>query len=247
MLASPTAAPPAVQCIGSIDEIECRAPVPVSRPFEIGMLDAHLKLARRTVRRHEQLFHAGQPFRSLYFVHTGFFKTTIVSRDGREKITGFRMRGELLGIDSLGMPVHGCDAVALDTSEVWEVPYARFLELGARLPELHDGLAAALASEIRRDWAWMLTVGSLNAEQRVVAFLLDLAQRQLAMRYSPRQLALRMTRAEIGNFLALTLETVTRALSRLDAVGLISVSKRDIHLNDLDALQAMLGEVRALH
>lgn len=223
------------------------ASVPVTLPFEIGTLNGELPLTRRQVHRHEHLFRAGQPFRSLYFVHTGFFKTSIVSSDGREKITGFRMRGELLGIDALGMPAYGCDAVALDTGEVWELPYSRFTAMGARLPELHDQLTSTMAGEIRRDWAWMLTLGTLNAEQRVVAFLLDLAQRQQALNYSPRHLMLRMTRAEIGNFLALTLETVTRVLSRLDAAGLIAVSKREIRLENMDALQAILGEPRTLH
>lgn len=223
------------------------ASVPATLPFEIGVLGKQLPLTRRPIHRHEHLFRAGQPFRSLYFVHTGFFKTTIVSSDGREKITGFRMRGELLGIDALGMPTYACDAVALDTGEVWELPYSRFNALGARLPELHDRLASTLAGEIRRDWAWMLTLGTLNAEQRVVAFLLDLAQRQQALNYSPRHLMLRMTRAEIGNFLALTLETVTRALSRLDGEGYIAVSKREIQINDMVALKALLGEPGTIH
>lgn len=223
------------------------ASMPMTSPFEIGTLNGELPLTRRQIHRHEHLFRAGQPFRSLYFVHTGFFKTSLVSSDGREKITGFRMRGELLGIDALGMAAYGCDAIALDTGEVWELPYSRFTALGARLPELHDRLTSTLAGEIRRDWAWMLTLGTLNAEQRVIAFLLDLAQRQQALNYSPRHLMLRMTRAEIGNFLALTLETVTRVLSRLDAAGLIAVSKREIRLENMDALQAVLSEPKTLH
>lgn len=245
MLTAATLSPPA--CTDQLAEQPRHAPVPAPLPFEIGLVGGHLPLTRRTVQRHEHLFRAGQPFRSLYFIHTGFLKTSIVSNDGREKITGFRMRGELLGLDALGMPNYGCDAVALDTCEVWELPYSHFTALGARLPELNDRLTTALAGEIRRDWAWMLTLGTLNAEQRVIAFLLDLSQRQQALKYSPRHLTLRMTRADIGNFLALTLETITRALSRLDAAGLITVSRKEIRLNDLAVLQAMLADPKTLH
>ena len=206
--------------------------------FGLEALFAGLPVQRRRLLHRQPLFRAGQPCRSLFLVHAGLFKTCVVSEDGREKITGFHLRGELLGIDSFDMPTHACDAFALDTSEAWELPLRVLRE---RFPELLPQVATSLSGEIRRDWGWMLAISSLNAEQRVVAFLLDLASRLEALGFSPRHLLLRMTRAELGNFLALQLETVTRALGKLAAWGLIVVEGREIRLLDASAMRRMLA------
>ena len=196
-----------------------------------------LPLVRRMVQARQVLIHSGQPLRALHFVHSGCFKVSIASPDGREKVTGFRMRGELLGLEALGTPQHASNVVALDVGEVWEIPLALLREPGNHADWLRDAVTAASAGEIRRDWQWMLSIGTLTAEQRVVAFLLDLAERQRALGYSAGQLVLRMTRAELGNFLSLQLETVTRALSSLAAGKYIDVSRRTIQILQLDALR----------
>jgi CRP/FNR family transcriptional regulator len=201
-----------------------------------------LSLRRRRIRAKEHVFRAGQPRQALYLIHAGFFKTSMVSEDGREKITGFRLRGDLLGMDAIDMPVYACDAVALDVGEVWELPCA---QLRDSVPDFQERLTAVLASEIRRDWGWMLTVGTLSAEQRVVSFLLDLSARMQVLGFSSRSLMLRMTRADLGNFLALQLETVTRALSHLQAMGLIAVDGRQIQIENPLGLRAMLGPQQA--
>ncbi|HTM70447.1 MAG TPA: helix-turn-helix domain-containing protein [Luteimonas sp.] len=211
---------------------------PVAPPFpdlarRLAQRVGELPLHRRAVRARQVLFHGGQPTGTLYLVHAGFFKTTVASADGREKITGFRLRGDLLGMESIGLATHACDAVALDTGEVWELPLE---QLQRHLPECLPEIAGLLASEIRRDWRWMLDTSSLNAEQRVAAFLLDLGERLQALGFSRHDLRLRMTRADLGNFLSLQLETVTRALSRLAASGLIDVDGREIRLADPAAL-----------
>ena len=196
-----------------------------------------LALPRRRLQRKQILFRAGQPCHSLFFVHAGFFKTCVLSEDGREKITGFHLRGDLLGIDSFDMPTHACDAVALDTGEVWELPLTMLRE---RNTDLLPVVTAVLASELRRDWRWMLALGTLNAEQRVATFLLDLAARFTALGFSARHVMLRMTRAELGSFLALQLETVTRALTRLACSGMIEVGGKEILIKNPTALRAML-------
>jgi CRP/FNR family transcriptional regulator, anaerobic regulatory protein len=203
-----------------------------------------LGLSRRLLHRKDHLFRAGQARHGLFLVRSGFFKTAIISEDGREKITGFHIRGDLIGLDALGTSTHSCDAVALDVGEVLELPCT---ELAAKLPQFQEQLTTALARAIRRDWEWMLATSTLNAEQRVITFLLDLAQRQRALGYSARELVLRMTRAELGNFLALQLETVTRALSSLDAQGLIKVDRREIRIVNADALATMIGGSRSYH
>jgi CRP/FNR family transcriptional regulator len=214
----------------------CTEPAQPHLPDLEALLQA-LPVQRRRLQRKQTLFRAGQPCHSLFLIHAGFFKTCVLSEDGREKITGFHLRGDLLGIDSYDMPTFACDAVALDTCEVWELPLSQ-LQAGA--PDLLPRITAALANEIRRDWRWMLALGTLNAEQRVVAFLLDLAARLETLGFSARHVPLRMTRAELGNYLALQLETVTRALSRLAANGLIGVEGREIRIEDAVALRALL-------
>lgn len=197
-----------------------------------------LEPKRRLMKPKAQVFRAGQAAGSLFLVNSGVFKTSIASDDGREKITAFRLRGDVLGLESLGAAEYACDAVALATGEVWE--YTR-QQLAAAGPAFHQQLGAVLAAEIRRDWQWMLATGSLCAEGRVIAFLLDLAARMRALGFSDRAMSLHMTRSEIGNFLALQLETVVRALSKLQALGLIGIDGKEILLHDPQALRALLA------
>lgn len=213
-------------------------PPPTMAPAapDLEALAMRLPYQRRLLRARQHVFHAGQPRHSLFMVHAGVFKTSVVSEDGREKITGFRLRGDLLGLDALGMDVHACDAVSLDVGEVWELPCGILHEDA----DFQRYMTASLASEIRRDWSWMLALGTLGAEQRVATFLLDLASRMCTLGFSERQLTLRMTRAEMGNFLSLQLETVTRALSRLQARGLIGVEGRQIRIERPGGLRATL-------
>ncbi|HMB43777.1 MAG TPA: helix-turn-helix domain-containing protein, partial [Luteimonas sp.] len=200
-----------------------------------------LPLQRRRLRPKQYVFRAGQPRHALHLIHAGIFKTSVISADGREKITGFRLRGELLGLDALDMSTYACDAVALDVGEVWELPCAHLRET---LPQFQELLTGALASEIRRDWGWMLALGTLTAEQRVTTFLLDLTSRLGLLGFSPRCMTLRMTRSDVGNFLSLQLETVVRALSHLQAMGLIRIERREIHIEDLPGLRATLSTTR---
>lgn len=196
-----------------------------------------IPLRHRTLKAKEFVFRAGQPHHSLFLVHAGFFKTCLTSADGREKITGFRMRGDMLGLDSLGIGTYACDAIALDTGEVWELPYS---DLCGSLPEFEQRITSFLAAEIRRDWNWMLTLATLSADQRVVSFLLDMATRLGSLGFSRQHMILRMTRADLGSFLALKLETVTRALSRLQDKGLIAVQGKEITLRDPASLNDLL-------
>jgi len=200
-----------------------------------------LPLQRRRLRAKQYVFRAGQPRHALHLIHAGVFKTSVISEDGREKITGFRLRGELLGLDALDMSTYACDAVALDVGEVWELPCAQLRET---IPQFQELLTSALASEIRRDWGWMLALGTLTAEQRVASFLLDLTARLGSLGFSPRCMTLRMTRSDVGNFLSLQLETVVRALSHLQVLGLIRIERREIQIEDLPGLRAILSTAR---
>lgn len=193
---------------------------------------------RRRMQSRQALFLAGQPCRSVFLVHAGYFKTCIASSDGRERVTGLRMRGDVLGLESLGLDSYACDAVALDLAEVWELPIA---SLASADPGSQACLSAQLAAQVRRDWSCMLATGTLSAEQRVIDFLFDLSARHAQLGYSPNCLDVRMSRAEIGSYLSLQLETVTRSLSHLQSLGLIAVERRRITLLDQPALRALLA------
>ena len=198
--------------------------------------------ARRALRRGEVLFHAGDRFESLFAVRTGFFKTRISSEDGRDQVTGFQMAGELLGLDGISEDRHSCDAVALEDSQVCEIPYGRLEELSHEVTDLQRQFHKVMSREIVRDHGVMLLLGSMRAEARLAAFLLNLTQRLQARGFSATSLVLRMTREEIGSYLGLKLETVSRAFSRFQEDGLLEVKQRDIRVLDEPGLRRLLND-----
>lgn len=229
------------------------APVPMQQamaaagPIDIEQLSHHVQVMRRKLAPGQHAYRAGQPFHAIYLVHAGFLKNCELSEDGRERVTSFRMRGDLVGVESIGVAHYSCDVVALDDSEIWELPYPSVLHACLRMPELQNRLTAALAEEIRNDRAWMLAMGTLTAEQRVAAFLLDMAERHMRLGFSPGRFLLRMGRADIASFLGLKHETVTRALTRLDRLQCIDVQRREIRLLDADGLRHMVGKGAIVH
>ncbi len=196
---------------------------------------------RRHVVRGDVLFRTGDPFTSLFAVRTGFFKATVMSEDGRDQVTGFQMAGELLGLDGIGTDRHTCDAVALEDSQVCVIPYGDLEHLTRELSELQHQFHRIMSREIVRDHGVMLLLGSMRAEERLAAFLLNLMQRLKARGFSARSLVLRMTREEIGSYLGLKLETVSRAFSKLQDDGVLEVRQRQIEVLDADALQALVN------
>lgn len=196
---------------------------------------------RRTCRRGEHLYRAGVPFQSLFAIRTGFFKTYVIHEEGREQVTGFSMMGEMMGLDGISADVHSCNAVALENSEICEVPFDKLEELSRELPSLQHHLHKMMSREIVRDHGVMLLLGSMKAEERLATFLLNLSQRFQTRGYSPDSFHLRMTREEIGSYLGLKLETVSRIFSKFHEDGLIKVQNKYIELKDIDGLQRMIG------
>jgi CRP/FNR family transcriptional regulator len=191
--------------------------------------------ARKRVKRGDTLFRAGDPFTALYTIRAGFFKSRISLESGRDQVVGFQMSGELLGMDGIGTNVHTADAIALEDGEVGIIPYARIE--GA---EFHGSLRRAMGRELMREQGVMMLLGSMLAEERLAAFLLNLSQRLLSRGYSSREFHLRMSREEIGSYLGLSLETVSRLFSRFQAERLIDVRNKHVTIRDLDALRAVL-------
>ncbi|HKB59576.1 MAG TPA: fumarate/nitrate reduction transcriptional regulator Fnr [Gallionellaceae bacterium] len=207
---------------------------------DIAQLEA-LTHVKRTFRRGDYLFHSGSPLRALYAVRSGFFKTHVLHANGHEQVTGFQMAGEIMGMDAISTDIHTCSAVALEDSEVCELPFGKLEELGRKLPTLQRHLHRIMSSEIVRDHGTMLLLGSMHAEERLAAFLLNLSQRFAARGYSPSAFQLRMTRQEIGNYLGMKLETVSRTLSRFQKAGLISVRNKAVEILDANNLRSFFA------
>lgn len=193
---------------------------------------------RRRVARDGHLYQRGESFRNLYAIRFGHFKTYQVNAAGDSQITGFQMAGELLGMDAIG-GTHHCDAVALEDSEVCEIPFARLEELFGQVPSLLRHFHRIMSQEITREQNVMLLLGNMRAEQRFAVFIVNLMSRYASRGYSSTSLQLRMSREEIGNYLGLTIERVSRLLSRFKAQGWLRVDKREITVLDLPKLKAL--------
>jgi len=196
---------------------------------------------RRKLKRGQHLYRAGDQFESIYAVKSGFFKTDVLTEDGRDQVTGFQMAGEILGMDGISTDLHTCNAVALEDSEVCLIPFAEMESLSSEIRTLQSHFHKVMSREIVRDHGVMMLLGSMRAEERLATFLLNLSQRFTARGYSPAEFHLRMTREEIGSYLGLKLETVSRAFSRFQDEGLISVQQKHIRILNTPGLKSMLA------
>jgi CRP/FNR family transcriptional regulator len=209
-------------------------------PEEVDKLD-DLVSTRRRLKRGEHLYRAGQPFDAIYAVRSGFFKTDVLLEDGREQVTGFQMAGELLGLDGISTEQHSCNAVALEDSDVCTIPFSHLEGLSREIQTLQHHFHKVMSREIVRDHGVMMLLGTMRAEERLAAFLLNLSQRFTARGYSPAEFYLRMTREEIGSYLGLKLETVSRAFSRFQEEGLIAVQQKHVRILDTLGLKRLMS------
>jgi CRP/FNR family transcriptional regulator, anaerobic regulatory protein len=201
------------------------------------------RMARRRLRRGEALFHEGDACRSVYAVRSGTFKCVLTTVDAREQVSGFQFTGDLLGLDGLAHGRHASRAVALEDSEVVVLPHGGFG--GGSTPDLHEILPRLLGRELVRKQKLAVLLSLLSAEQRVASFLLNLSRRMQARGYSATRFRLRMTRCEIGRYLGLNLETVSRTISSLQQRGMVSARGREIELLDCPALARMFDAAPA--
>ena len=207
---------------------------------QVDKLD-ELVSTRRSVERGQTLFRSGDNFQNLYAVRTGFFKTCVMAEDGRDQVTGFQMAGELLGLDGIGTERHTCDAVALEDSTVCVIPYHMLEGLSHEVTDLQRVFHKIMSREIVRDHGVMLLLGSMRAEERLAAFLLNLTQRLYMRGYSRTEFILRMTREEIGSYLGLKLETVSRTFSKFQDDGLLEVKQKQIRILDQESLRRLVS------
>jgi CRP/FNR family transcriptional regulator len=207
---------------------------------ELKRLD-DLVASRRKISRGDILYRNGEKFSALYAIRTGFFKTTVAAEDGRDQVTGFQMAGEVIGLDGIVSDHHTCDAVALEDAEVCVMNFDRLEDLSREINALQRHVHKIMSREIVRENGVMLLLGSMRADERLAAFLLNLVQRLHTRGFSQSELVLRMTREEIGSYLGLKLETVSRTFSKFVEEGIVEVKQRHVRILNPDALKLIVN------
>ncbi|MEI8326477.1 MAG: Crp/Fnr family transcriptional regulator, partial [Betaproteobacteria bacterium] len=209
----------------------------------ITLMEKHLEFGRRKVQANDQIYLCGQVFDTLYLVSSGLFKIVNLASDGREQPVGLYFKGDWLGFDGIPTGRHACSAIALDGGEVWTVRYDALLRASADEPMVMRVLFAAMSSQLTRNRDAMLSMGTLAADARVADFLLQWAQSLAERGLRTDQINVHMTRADMGNYLGMTLESVSRAFSRLARCGVIQFKekgRREISIPSLAALREFI-------
>ena len=209
------------------------------RPEDVDRLDAIVK-RNRPLQRGDTLFRSGDPFRNLYVVKTGAIKTYTQSNSGDEQVVGFHLPGEVLGFDAIQDGNHGCGARALETTAICELPFDRLEDLSANIPSLQHQMFRLLSKEISTEAEMMTLLGRSTAEERVASFLLSLSERFRRRGFSATDFFLSMSRQEIGSYLGLALETVSRLFTRLQDEGVLKVERKHVQILDMTRLRGMV-------
>ena len=207
---------------------------------ELERLD-DLVSTRRRIKRGDHLYRAGEAFDAIYAIRSGFFKPDVLLEDGRDQVTGFQMAGELLGMDGISTEIHTCNAIALEDSEICAIPFSRLESLSREIHTLQHHFHKVMSREIVRDHGVMMLLGTMRAEERLAAFLLNLSQRFTARGFSHAEFYLRMTREEIGSYLGLKLEKVSPAFSKFQEEGHIAVQQKHIRILNVNGLKALMN------
>lgn len=205
----------------------------------LNLIEEHLPIRRRLVRAGDVIYRDGEPFSRLHIVHSGLFKLVNLTSDGREQVVALSFKGDWLGFDGIADHVHNCDAIALDTGEVWSIGYEAVLTSCVEFPALMNALHAAMSQEMARDRDFQLSLCTLPADARVAEFLRYWVDALECRGQRTDQISLRMSRAEIGSYLGMTLESVSRAMSRLAREQVICFpekGRREVRIPDVHAL-----------
>lgn len=196
---------------------------------------------KRPLHKGDHLFEAGQNLKAIYAVRSGSFKTYTISEQGDEQITAFHLAGDLIGFDAIDKNQHQSYSQAMETSMVCEIPFEVLDDLSGKMPKLRQQILRLMSSEINYDQEMLLLLNKKNAEERLAAFVYNLSQRFGSRGFSTKEFRLTMTRGEIGNYLGLTVETISRLLSRFHKSNLLSVDGKFVTIADPDALRQLAG------
>ncbi|WP_144063445.1 helix-turn-helix domain-containing protein [Caballeronia insecticola] len=195
--------------------------------------------ATRRVKRGEALFRVGERFEALFAVRSGSLKTVVTHDGGREQVTGLLLAGDALGFEAIEEGTHTCDAIALEDSTVCVAPYPLFERMCRETDALQRRLNRMMSHALNREANHVVRLGMLRADERVAGLLLDISSRLSMRGYASSEFTLRMTRDDMGSYLGMTLETVSRTLSRFDKAGLIETQGKFIRICDFDGLRAV--------
>ncbi|MCF7353391.1 FNR family transcription factor [Vibrio sp. CK2-1] len=207
---------------------------------ELDQLDEIIE-RKKPVQKGQEIFKAGDELKSLYAIRSGTIKSYTITEQGDEQITAFHLAGDLVGFDAINNNSHPSFAQALETSMVCEIPYETLDELSGQMPKLRQQIMRLMSNEIKGDQDMILLLSKKNAEERLAAFLYSLSTRFSQRGFSPREFRLTMTRGDIGNYLGLTVETISRLLGRFQKSDILSVKGKYITIIDHDALQKLAG------
>ncbi|MFB0962322.1 MAG: fumarate/nitrate reduction transcriptional regulator Fnr [Pseudomonas sp.] len=214
-------------------------------PLSLDMqdLDALDNIVKRSrpMKKGDFLFRQGDAFASVYAVRSGSLKTFSVTDCGQEQITGFHLPSEFVGLSGMDTELYPVSAIALETTSICEIPFDRLDELSASLPQLRRQLMRIMSREIRDDQQMMMLLSKKTADERIATFLVNLSARFRARGYSPQQFRLAMSRNEIGNYLGLAVETVSRVFTRFQQNGLLAAEGKEINLINLIEICALAG------
>ncbi|WP_083615918.1 FNR family transcription factor [Pantoea sp. 1.19] len=212
---------------------------------ELDQLDNIIE-RKKPIQRGQTLFQAGDELKSLYAIRAGSIKSYTITEQGDEQITGFHLAGDLVGFDAIGTLRHPSFAQALETAMVCEIPFETLDDLSGKMPALRQQIMRLMSGEIKGDQEMILLLSKKNAEERMAAFVWNLAQRFGQRGFSPREFRLTMTRGDIGNYLGLTVETISRLLGRFQKNGILAVKGKYISIENADALANLAGQCRSV-
>lgn len=200
---------------------------------------------KKPIQKSQVIFQTGDELTALYAIRSGTIKSYTLSESGEEQITGFHLPGDLIGFDAIMEMKHTGFAQALETSMICEIPFDVLDDLAGKMPKIRHQIMRMMSNEIKSDQEMILLLSKMSAEEKLAAFLHNLAQRYSERGFSAREFRLTMTRGDIGNYLGLTIETISRLLGRFQKSGMITVKGKFITINKMDELTEMAGVTRS--
>lgn len=197
---------------------------------------------KKPVQKNEYLFRAGERNRSLYAVLSGSVKSLVDNPNGEEQIVGFHLPGEILGLDGFQGDAHACSAVALETACVCEFPIESLEQICHEIPSVQSAMRRIMGQEVTKDYAMLLLLGRMSAEEKLASFLLSMSTRMSQRHWKSTEFNLSMPRQDIANYLGLAVETVSRLFAQFQDRKIIEVDRRRINIMSMDKLKALVGE-----
>jgi CRP/FNR family transcriptional regulator len=205
---------------------------------DIQQLDSIIQRSK-PLQKNQHLYREGDDFQSVFAVRSGTLKAYKTTDDGREQVTGFYFPGEILGMDGISNNAHASSAKALETAAICEIPFSSLEKLSSMMPNLQRHFFQLMSREITEDQQLITLLSKNSADERVAALMMSISSRNARRKLSSTQFRLPMSRVDIGNYLGLTVETVSRVFSRMQKMGILQVDNKEIEILDLEGLRKM--------